>query len=1071
MAFNAMEKRPKLHLVHPSPPLEPGDLFDRYEIQAVVGEGGMGRVYRAFDRRLERIVALKVLRRGAGDTSGAQRMVREARAAAALNHPNAVAVFDVGEHAGTAFIAMELVPGRSLRRVIDEAVAVPVPLDVRIRWLGDVAGALAAAHARGLVHRDVKPENVVVRDDGVVKVLDFGIARRVAVPGIPGGGPYGDTITQDGTLMGTPLYMAPEQLAGDPIDQRVDQFAWGVLAYELLTGARPWGSNDVRAIAAILQQPAPPLGERAPGAPPRVEATIHRALEKKPGDRFGSMDELRASLEGELPAPTTVPAPRSPMSSDAAREAVSPKGYLSTGSLRAGRWKLALGGTAVAVAALGALVVSGRVGARARPAVPLPSASASGSLPAPEALHPIDVRRSVAVLGLKDVATRADAGAWRSTAIGELLAAQLAAGERLRVVPGERVARARIELGIADDVTLAPDAIARLGKNLDADLAVTGSIVAPRGGGQARAQKGGAIGLQVSVVEARTGHTLASAAGEGAEGDLFPLVARIATSLRAELGVGEPTSEQHVAVGSSMPEDADAARLYAEAIDAQHHFHEAEAIRLFAEATKIAPGFAIGHAHAAESLARLGHDDEATAEAKRAFDLSSGLPREERLWVEATYHAAAHEWDDAQRTYDALFTFFPDNVEYAVGMLQVSSFGGHPKETLVSIARVRRMPAVISEDPRIDYEEGRAAHMTNDYDRCLRVARDCRRRAKERGNLLIYAKAGFEEGVAQLNLGHPDEGLRVLGESRDLAASLGDTYTAHVLEGPMAGEYEKQGDLARARAVLEGSRAGLLALGNLYWATSASEQIGWLDVEQGHVAEGRRKIEAAIAYYRHARQTHALEGGLPSLGELVATQGDPDAGAALANEAVPLTQRSGRKNAEAGAELSLAMIARARGDVVAESQHEERALALWQQTQSVGGEAHARHEIGVRALRAGDLAGARRELEAALRAREGLGRRFDAAESKLALARVAIVEGRAADGEAMARDAAGVFEVAKATPLQGEALAVLAWARAVAGDRAEAERLAAQASALATDDVGSTARLRGDLGRARAALD
>lgn len=168
-------------------PLTAGDPFGRYVIEAVLGEGGMGRVYRALDTRLERKVALKILRpptethEGAGVSSGdvsdgPSRLLREARAAAALDHPNAVSVFDVGEVDGIPYIAMELIEGRSLRTCMGDAT---VPMERRVRWLIEIAQALAAAHGRGLVHRDVKPENVMVRNDDVVKVLDFGIARRV----------------------------------------------------------------------------------------------------------------------------------------------------------------------------------------------------------------------------------------------------------------------------------------------------------------------------------------------------------------------------------------------------------------------------------------------------------------------------------------------------------------------------------------------------------------------------------------------------------------------------------------------------------------------------------------------------------------------------------------------------------------------------------------------------------------------------------------------------------------------------------------------------------------------------
>src|SRR5580700_2244428 len=159
--------------------LKPGDTFDRYTIEAPLGQGGMGCVYRAHDARLGRRVALKIIsddqRDGHAGAEANARLLREARAAAALDHPNAVSIFDVGEYEGTPFIVMELVPGRTLRGAAGDA---PVPAAKCIAELADVARALAAAHKRGLVHRDIKPENVMVREDGVVKVLDFGIARR-----------------------------------------------------------------------------------------------------------------------------------------------------------------------------------------------------------------------------------------------------------------------------------------------------------------------------------------------------------------------------------------------------------------------------------------------------------------------------------------------------------------------------------------------------------------------------------------------------------------------------------------------------------------------------------------------------------------------------------------------------------------------------------------------------------------------------------------------------------------------------------------------------------------------------
>jgi serine/threonine-protein kinase len=290
-----------------------GETFGRYVIEALLGEGGMGEVYRASDTRLRRKVALKVLRQGKamGEATwqiSVARMLREARAAAALSHPCTVAVYDVGEHEGTPFIAMELVEGEPLRALCDRA---DVLLSTRLRILLDVARALAAAHQKGLVHRDIKPENVMLRDDGAVKVLDFGIARQVRIGVDPMAstvdGPI-STLTGEGAFVGTPAYMAPEQVRGETVDARADQFAWGILAYEFISGRLPFRTDQggMRLIAAILSDTPAPLE----GVPEVVEAIVLRALEKTPEDRFASMaevaEELSAIVTGEVQkTPTT----------------------------------------------------------------------------------------------------------------------------------------------------------------------------------------------------------------------------------------------------------------------------------------------------------------------------------------------------------------------------------------------------------------------------------------------------------------------------------------------------------------------------------------------------------------------------------------------------------------------------------------------------------------------------------------------------------------------------------------------------------------------------------------------
>jgi len=282
-----------------------GDTFDRYIIEGILGEGGMGRVYRALDPRLGRRVALKVLLADGTSESvradAAARMLREARAAAAFTHPNVVAIHDVGEVSGTPFITMELVTGTTLRGYVGDP---KLSVAQKTEWLVQVARGLGAAHRAGLVHRDIKPDNVMVTTDGGVKILDFGIARRAedvtAVDsGAPTAAPPLASLTADGMMIGTPQYMPPEQLQATPLDGRADQFAWGVMAWELFTGTLPWGTarNGAQLVAAVLSTPVRPLRDAAPEVPIATSDAVSRALSKERDKRFATMDELLASLE------------------------------------------------------------------------------------------------------------------------------------------------------------------------------------------------------------------------------------------------------------------------------------------------------------------------------------------------------------------------------------------------------------------------------------------------------------------------------------------------------------------------------------------------------------------------------------------------------------------------------------------------------------------------------------------------------------------------------------------------------------------------------------------------------
>ncbi|HUI36885.1 MAG TPA: protein kinase, partial [Gaiellaceae bacterium] len=269
-----------------------GELIaDRYELEELVGTGGMSSVYRANDRLLERDVALKVLHdRFTVDGDYVERFRREARAVAQLSHPNIVTVIDRGEQDGRQFIVFEYVDGENLKTLIEREG--PLPEREAIELALQIARALGFAHERGLVHRDVKPQNVLLNGDAGAKVTDFGIARSLDVQG---------GLTQTGTVMGTSDYIAPEQARGRQVDAQSDVYSLGAVLYELLTGEVPFpGDNFVAVAMRHINEPPPSVRERRPELSLRLDAAVRRAMAKDPEERFGSMDELCAELSACL---------------------------------------------------------------------------------------------------------------------------------------------------------------------------------------------------------------------------------------------------------------------------------------------------------------------------------------------------------------------------------------------------------------------------------------------------------------------------------------------------------------------------------------------------------------------------------------------------------------------------------------------------------------------------------------------------------------------------------------------------------------------------------------------------
>ena len=258
----------------------------RFQVEALLGRGGMGEVYKAFDPTLQRTVAVKTVRPDIDRPEYLARLMREAQACARLSHPNIVTVFEAGQIDGIVYIAMEYLQGENLSQVLERK---DLSFEGKIRILAQVLEALHHAHGLDVVHRDIKPSNIHIQSDGSVKLVDFGLARMMQA----------DTLTASGNVLGTPHYASPEQLKGDEIDRRTDIYSTGVMAYEMLSGRRPFepdNSSISSVILKVIQEMPAPMNTDMSRLLPEIETIVSRAMAKAPADRFQSADEMRDAL-------------------------------------------------------------------------------------------------------------------------------------------------------------------------------------------------------------------------------------------------------------------------------------------------------------------------------------------------------------------------------------------------------------------------------------------------------------------------------------------------------------------------------------------------------------------------------------------------------------------------------------------------------------------------------------------------------------------------------------------------------------------------------------------------------
>jgi len=661
---------------------------------------------------------------------------------------------------------------------------------------------------------------------------------------------------------------------------------------------RLWSANTFvdfdRSLNKAMSKLRLALGDSAES--PRYIETLHRR-----GYRFIApiQDQMigahAASHESE-------PGLRAAASQAASTTIVSPVGLQSRGWLRGWRFVAAL---SVIVVGLGAMYYL-----RARP----------GMLGAPPTT--VIPRRSVAVLGFKNLSGRPDQE-WVSTALSDWLTTELAAGEELRTIPSESVARMRIELSLPDVDSVGKENLARIGKNLGTDLVVVGSYAS------LRQESGGQVRLDLRLQDTRNGETIDAVSETGTESHLFDLVSAAGEHLRTRLGVQGVTRQEANEIAFALPANHDAARLYSEGLGKLRVFDALAARDLFEKAIVTEPRYALSHAALATAWATMGYDKNAKTEAKRAFELSWNLPRAERLLVEGRYHETSKNWEKAIEIYRALVAFFPDSLDYGLALAQAQVSGGKGKDALDTVEALQKLPPPLGDDPRIDLVEARAAESLGDYRRdqvsCVRAAQ----KARLLGASLLLAQARSDQAWALSNLGNSDEAVQAAAEAKQIFDAADDQRGVAKAINLSGIALENKGDSMGAKKMYEQALANYRRIGNKLGVANELDDLGDVLLALGDPNGARQKYEESLATNQEIANPDGVALVKGALGVVLLALGDHETSKKTCEESVELSRRIGDREKAAIGLACLGSAFRAEGNIAQARGYDSEAIAIF----------------------------------------------------------------------------------------------------------------------------------------------
>lgn len=985
-----------------------GRRIGAYRIIRECGHGGMGIVYLAerADDQYRKRVAIKMLMPGINKDEVLRRFRNERQALAALDHPSIVRLLDGGStEEGLPYLIMDYVEGVRIDEYCDTQ---RLSIAERLQLFRTVCLAVQYAHETLVIHRDLKPGNILITKEGVARLLDFGIAKVLNPQLSPDA-----TLTRTDWRPMTPEYASPEQVRGEPVTNATDIYSLGVLLYELLTGHRPYRvrSDSPLEIERFVCDEEP---EKPSAAVSRIdEKAFHDASTRtvitpqSVGEaRAIRPEELPRRLRGDLDTIVMKAIRKEPQYryASAAAFAKDIERHLSGMPIEARKPTLLYRGgkfvhrhTESLATAILILAVAAGLGTwearrlwKQRNVIEQQSSN----------VH-VRMRPSVAILGFKNLSSRQDT-AWISTALSEMLAAELAAGEQLRTVPAETVARTKIDLGLSDVESLSPAALPQVRNNLASDFIILGSYLA-------QGKDTGQIRLDLRLEDTATGQTVAAISETGTEKAITDLASQVGSRLRGQFGLANLSPVESVGLRAELPSNPEAIRLYSQGLAKIRAFDALSAREALTHAVAADPSFPLAHSALAKAWSSLGYDANARQESQKALDGAGNLSREKHLLVEARFYETSKDWEKAIEAYQTLFSFFPDNLEYGLQLANTETAGGRGKDALKALATLGASGAQAKGDPRIDLARAAAAASLGD-DRLRRGAAElAAQEASERGAMLLVARARTTECRALANLGENEKAQSTCEEARQIYAAAGDRGALAQTLHTMAEVPINQGDFAAAEKLYSQALTITRAIGDEQGQARELINLGLISAKKGDFTTARRMYDESFRSYQKAGDKNGMAGVMGNTGNLLRVQGKLHDALVNYQKTLTLSNQVGHRGSAAEALTAI-------GDVLLEEGDLPGAYKMYQQASTI------QHEIGGKGAYASTLVQMGRvfrqqaDADKAYRAyldslsmQEQLGNKSDAAETRLALAELDCDSGKGAEAEQLSRAAVEAF--------------------------------------------------------------